>query len=107
VSLNLEIKVRSLTGVSANGVPVIGNREYTGSINVKDDQPAVVAGQITQTEQRSLSGIPGVGQLPLLTRAVAANTKEKDEDEMLIVVTPHIISMAETPNSEIWLSGVK
>jgi general secretion pathway protein D len=108
VSLTIDLKVRSLTGASANGVPVIGNREYTGSINVKNDQAAVVAGQITTTEQRSLSGIPGIGQLPLLSRAVASNTTEKDEDEMLVVVTPHIISMAEsTQSSEIWMTGVK
>jgi hypothetical protein len=107
VSLNIEMKVRSLTGASTNGVPVIGNREYNGSINVRNDQPAVVAGQITSTEQRSLSGIPGVGQLPVLYRAVAANTTEKDESEMLIVITPHIISMAETQSAEIWMTGVK
>lgn len=107
VSLNVEIKVRALTGASANGVPVIGNREYSGSINVKDDQAAVVAGQVTETEQRSMSGIPGIGQFPLLTRAVSLHTNEKDEDEMLIVITPHIISMAETHDSEIWMSTSK
>jgi general secretion pathway protein D len=107
VSLTIDLKVRSLTGASTNGVPVIGNREYTGSINVRNEQSAVIAGEITQSEQRSLSGIPGIGQLPLLNRAVASNTHEKDEDEMLIVVTPHIISMPETPASEIWMTGVK
>jgi Flp pilus assembly secretin CpaC len=107
VSLNIELKVRSLTGASTNGVPVIGNREYTGSINVKNEQGAVVAGQITSTEQRSLSGIPGLGQIPILKAAVASNTKEEDEDEMLVVITPHIISMAETQDSEIWMNGVK
>jgi type II secretory pathway component GspD/PulD (secretin) len=107
VSMNVELKVRSLTGASTNGVPVIGNREYTGSINVRNDQAAVVAGQITLTEQRSLSGIPGIGQAPVLSRAVASNTKEKDEDEMLVVITPHIINMAETQSSEIWMTGVK
>jgi general secretion pathway protein D len=107
VSMNIELKVRSLTGASTNGVPVIGNREYTGSINVKNDQAAVVAGQITLTEQRSLSGIPGIGQVPVLSRAVASNTNEKDEDEMLVVITPHIINMAETQSSEIWMTGVK
>jgi general secretion pathway protein D len=107
VSLNIDMKVRSLTGASTNGVPVIGNREYTGSINVRNGQPAVVAGQINSTEQHSLSGIPGVGQIPLLSRAVAANTSEKDDSEMLIVITPHIVSMAETQNSEIWMTGVK
>jgi general secretion pathway protein D len=107
VSMNVELKVRSLTGASANGVPVIGNREYTGSINVKNDQGAVVAGQITSTEQRSLSGIPGLGQIPILKTLTASNTKENDEDEMLVVITPHIISMAETQDSEIWMTGVK
>ncbi len=107
VSLNIELKVRSLTGASANGVPVIGNREYTGSINVKNEQGAVVAGQITSTEQRSLGGIPGIGQIPLLKTLTASNTKENDEDEMLVVITPHIISMAETQDTEIWMNGVK
>ncbi len=107
VSLNVEIKVRSLTGTSTNGVPVIGNREYTGSINVRNDQPAVVAGYITSLEQHSLSGIPGIGQFPVLSRAAAANTSEKDNSEMLVVITPHIVSMAETQTSEIWMTGVK
>ncbi len=107
VSLTLELKVRSLTGASANGVPVIGNREYTGSINVKNEQTAVVAGQITTTEQRSLSGIPGLGQFPVLSRATATHNNENDSDEMLIVVTPHIMRMAENEESEIWMTGVK
>jgi len=107
VSMNIELKVRSLTGASTNGVPVIGNREYTGSINVMNDQSAVIAGQITSTEQRSLSGIPGLAQIPLLNRATASNTHENDEDEMLVVVTPHIIRLSETQESEIWMTGVK
>src|SRR4029077_8648004 len=44
VSLVLELQVRSLTGQSNNGVPVISNREYKGSINLQDGEPAVVAG---------------------------------------------------------------
>jgi general secretion pathway protein D len=107
VSLTVDLKVRSLTGTSVNGVPIIGNREYTGSINVKNEQSTVMAGYITTTEQRSMSGIPGIGQVPLLTRVVNSNTTEKDEDEMVIVVTPHIISMAEGQDSEIWVTGVK
>jgi hypothetical protein len=107
VSLTVDMKVRSLSGASVNGQPVIGNREYTGSINVKNEQAAVVAGEISSTEQRSLSGIPGVGQFPVLNRAVATNTKEKDSSEFLVVITPHIISLAETPDSMIWMTGIK
>jgi len=67
----------------------------------------VVAGRITTTEQRSLSGIPGVGQFPVLSRAVASNTKEKDTNELLVVITPHILSIADTSSSEIWMTGMK
>jgi general secretion pathway protein D len=107
VSLTVDMKVRSLSGASVNGQPVIGNRQYTGSINVKNEQAAVVAGEISSTEQRSLSGIPGVGQFPVLNRAVATNTKEKDSSEFLVVITPHIIRLAETPDSMIWMTGIK
>ena len=67
----------------------------------------MVAGEITSTEQRSLSGVPGIGQFPVLSRAVTSNTKEKDADEFLVVITPHIISLSETPSSEIWMTGIK
>ena len=49
VSLQLELQVRSLTGQSHNGVPVISNREYKGSISLSDGEPAVVAGEISRT----------------------------------------------------------
>jgi general secretion pathway protein D len=74
---------------------------------VKNEQAAVVAGEISSTEQRSLSGIPGVGQFPVLNRAIATNTKEKDSSEFLIVITPHIISLSESPDSMIWMTGIK
>src|SRR5205814_4357076 len=43
VGLQLEVNLRSLAGASINGVPVIGNREYKGSITLADGEPAVVA----------------------------------------------------------------
>jgi general secretion pathway protein D len=107
VSLTVELKIRALTGSSNNGVPIIGNREYTGSINTMNEQSTVLAGYITTTEQRSLSGIPGIGQFPVLKRAAASNNTEKDNDELVIVITPHIISMANAPGEEIWMTGIK
>ncbi len=107
VSLTVELKIRALTGSSNNGVPIIGNREYSGSINSMNEQSTVLAGYITTTEQRSLSGIPGIGQFPVLNRAAATNNTEKDNDELVIVITPHIISMADAPGQEIWMTGIK
>jgi len=105
VSLQLELQVRSLTGQSSNGVPVISNQEYKGSINVKDGEPAAVAGEVTLTEQRSLAGIPGFGFLPGLNQIAAENTRDDEQDELIIVVTPHVLANNERVSSEIWLSG--
>ena len=105
VSLQLELQVRSLTGQSSNGVPVISNQEYKGSINVKDGEPAAVAGEVTLTEQRSLAGIPGFGFLPGLNQIAAENTRDDEQDELIIVVTPHVLANNDRVSSEIWLSG--
>jgi len=107
VSLNIELKIRALTGASANGVPIIGNREYTGSINGRNEQSTALAGYITSSETKSLSGIPGIGSIPGLNAVAASNTRQNDNDELIIVITPHIISMADAPGQEIWMTGIK
>ena len=104
VGLQLELQVRSLTGQSANGVPVISNREYKGSINLKDGEPAVVAGQISRTDTLSMSGIPGLGYIPLLNQAMVSNTKEQDDDELMIIMTPHIVADVNRTTQEIWIT---
>src|ERR1035437_1240540 len=104
VSLQLELQVRSLTGQSSNGVPVISNREYKGSINLKDGEPAVVAGEVSQTDTLSMSGIPGLGFLPGLNQAMVNNTKQSENDELMIVITPHVLANFSPTTREIWIS---
>jgi general secretion pathway protein D len=104
VSLQVELQVRSLTGQSNNGVPVISNREYKGSINLEDGEPAVVAGQVSKTDTLSMSGIPGLGFLPILNQAMVNNTKESDSDELMIIITPHVLANFNRGTPEIWIS---
>jgi general secretion pathway protein D len=104
VSLQLEMQVRSLTGQANNGVPVISNREYKGSINLTNGEPAVVAGEISLTDTRSMSGIPGLGAVPGFNLAMVNNTREEDQDELMVVITPHILSTIDSDAPEIWIS---
>jgi general secretion pathway protein D len=105
VSLQLELQVRSLTGQSDNGVPVISNREYKGSINLKDGEPAFVAGEVSRSDTRSMSGIPGLGFLPLLNQAMVNNTKQEESDELMIIITPHVLANFSRTTPEIWISA--
>lgn len=104
VSMTLELQVRSLTGQSANGVPVISNEEYKGSIRLSDGEPAVIAGEITTNDQRSIAGIPGIAAIPGLNFAFEDNNRMKEDDELLIVLTPHVLSNREHTTDEIWVS---
>jgi len=104
VTLTIELQVRSLTGQSSNGVPVLSNTEYKGGIRLRDGEPAVVAGEISTNDQRSIAGIPGLGDIPLLDQAANDNNKMKEEDELLIVITPHVLANSDRSTDEIWLS---
>ena len=104
VSLALELQLRSLTGQSANGVPVLSNSEYKGSIRLRDGEPAVVAGEITTNDQRSMSGIPGIAAIPGIDWAVSDNTRMKENDELLIIITPHVVASKNLATDEIWVS---
>jgi Flp pilus assembly secretin CpaC len=103
VSLALEMQLRTLTGTSVNGVPVISNREYKGSIWLRDGEPAVVAGSVSRSEQRSLGGIPGLGAVPGLNKIMTTNIRQDDDDELLIVITPHVVRRASGTNAEVWV----
>ncbi len=104
VSLHLEMQLRTLAGESINGVPVIANREYQGSMTLRDGEPAVVAGAVTRSEERSMTGIPGLGAIPGLNQAMTSNTKQEEEDELLIVLTPRVITQsAHNAATEVWL----
>jgi general secretion pathway protein D len=104
VSLQLEFNLRALAGQSVNGVPIIGNREYKGSISLQNGEPAVVAGQISRSETRDLSGIPGLSQIPGLNNITGTNDKQLEDDELLVVITPHITRRGMGQNTEVYLS---
>jgi len=106
VTLDLELAIRALGGTSFNGIPVITNREFKGSVRLKDGETAMVAGAITRSELRSLSGLPGLGALPVLNHLLSSNTTDHNEDEILIVITPHIIRAPTGSSQELWLPPI-
>ena len=103
VNLQLEMNLRALVGQSVNGVPVIGNREYKGSINLENGEPAVIAGQVSRSETRDLSGIPGLSQIPGLNKLTSTSSKQTQDDELLVVITPHITRRGTGQSAEVYL----
>jgi general secretion pathway protein D len=92
VTLELEMEIKSLGSQAVNGIPLINNRSFKGVISVKNDEPAVVAGALSRNEQKTLKGIPGIAYLPVLGTATTNRSTELDQDELLILIRPHILS---------------
>jgi general secretion pathway protein D len=104
VSIELELQFRSLGNTNTNGIPDILNREYKGGILVKEGEPAVVAGMLTQSDQRSLNGLPLFSTIPGFGLLTSQNSRQEEDDELLIMITPYVIrdaTRAEAP--EIWM----
>jgi general secretion pathway protein D len=104
VTVAIELQVRALTGQSSNGAPVISNQEYKGGIRLRDGEPAVIAGQISTTDENSMAGLPGLSGIPGFNQALLDNNKMIENDELLIIITPHIVANHDRATDEIWVS---
>jgi Flp pilus assembly secretin CpaC len=93
VSLKVELNLRALAGQTVNNIPVIANREYTGSITLKNEESGVVAGLISKADSVSLSGYPFLSRVSAATYATSVHNKNVNDDDLLILMTPHIVQM--------------
>jgi len=95
VSMKLDLQLRSLGTTTNNGIPIINNREYSGNITVKNGESSVVTGLIDMDDSRGINGYPFLGNVPGLTYAATLHNKNVTEDELLVVITPHILRLPE------------
>jgi tetratricopeptide (TPR) repeat protein len=103
VTLKLELNIRSLGAQTVNGIPIINNREYSGSITLKNGESSVITGLISLADSRSISGLPFLARVPALTYAASGHTKNDMEDDLLVVITPHILRLPETKSFAVQL----
>jgi Flp pilus assembly secretin CpaC len=92
VTLQLEFEIRALSGSSVNGIPIITNRTVSQMVRLKEGEPSVIAGLLDREETKSLSGIPGLANLPGVGYAFGKRANSSNETELLIVVTPRRMS---------------
>jgi general secretion pathway protein D len=90
VTLKLDTQIQALGASSVNGVPVLDNRQYQGTINVKDGETAVIAGSVSEQDTRNIQGIPALTRLPVLGHGVSEHNTQVNDDELLITITTHI-----------------
>jgi general secretion pathway protein D len=104
VSLDLELQFRSLGSTSVNGDPIILNREYKGATLLKEGEAAVVAGMISKSDEKTLSGLPVVSAVAGLGALTSQRSKQEEDDELLILITPYVVDNPKRAAAqEIWI----
>jgi general secretion pathway protein D len=96
VSMTVMVQVRALAGDrNVGGVtqPVLTNRQVQHEIRLVEGETNVLGGIITDTESQSLGGIPGLKNIPILRYLFSQETKSRDQTEIIIMLTPHILRM--------------
>lgn len=92
VAMNIDLKISSLQGTSINGVPVLSNRAYSGSVRVRAGESVVLAGEVDQSESRDISGVPGLSEIPGLNN-ITDKLNQLNYATLLILVTPRVVRM--------------
>ncbi len=94
VTLKVAMDISSVTGQSNIGgisQPVIGQRKIEHEIRLKEGEVNIMGGILEDQDIRSLNGIPGLSQIPILKYLFSQTNVEHKENEIVFALIPHII----------------
>jgi tetratricopeptide (TPR) repeat protein len=95
VTLLLEFEIRALAGSSVNGIPILSNRTLTQTVRVREDESTLIGGLTDVEETRSITGLPGFAEIPVLGYAFGGRKNSLQDTELLILVTPRRLRLAD------------
>lgn len=94
VRLDVEQEISSVSNTSATGTltPTISQRKVKSTLTVADGQTVMLAGLISETQNKTRNGIPLLDQLPgYLGDAFSHQNKTTARTELIIFIRPQII----------------
>jgi general secretion pathway protein D len=91
VSLAVRVEVSSISGKGFGDLPTFGNRAINTVIRLKDGETNMLAGLIRDEERRVMNGIPGLSDIPVIGKIFAHNSKETQETDVILTLTPRIV----------------
>jgi general secretion pathway protein D len=94
VTLKMSLEISSVAGVQNIGgfnQPTIGQRRIEHEARLADGEVNLIAGILEDTDTNSMSGYPWLTKIPILKYFFGQETKERQQNEIVFAITPHII----------------
>ena len=93
ISLAINTSVQTIIGYTGeNSRPIVSNRETNTNVRVKDGETLLIGGMIFETEEEKVNKVPLLGDIPLIKSLFRFSSIQKEQRELLIFITPTIIS---------------
>jgi len=71
--------------------PIINNTQAQTTVSAMSGQTVILGGLISTTKNEEHHKVPGLGDLPLVGACFRFDSTSKERDELLIIMTPHIV----------------
>jgi general secretion pathway protein D len=94
VTMHVTIDVSNVNNyVSIGGIsePVIGQKKVEHEIRMREGEVGLVGGLLNTEDDKTISGVPGLANIPLLGWLFKGDTTNHNRDEIMIVLIPHVI----------------
>ena len=98
VFLNMNVKKDEIEGFIDTGigdVPQISKRAVNTAVLVEDGQTVVIGGVYEFRNRDDVSKVPFLGDIPFLGNLFKNTSRAKDKAELLIMVTPKVLKVAQ------------
>ncbi len=77
--------------VARNGIPGLSTRRADTTIELASGQSFVIAGLLSEASTENIHKTPGLGDIPILGDLFRSEQFQRDETELIIVVTPYLV----------------
>lgn len=98
ISLQMETEVSALNfddGVSLDGgliIPAFDVRRASTTVEMGSGGSLMIAGLLSSESTKGLTGLPGIKDTPILGDLMESDSFLRDETEVLIIVTPYLVT---------------
>ncbi|HJW73179.1 MAG TPA: secretin N-terminal domain-containing protein [Geothrix sp.] len=86
ITLKIDSQVTTLKSGSTPGRPDLGKREIKTSARLRDGETAIFGGLLKDEEQKSLQGIWGLSDIPLLGRLFGNTRNNKAKTDVILTI---------------------
>jgi len=85
------------TGVSGQAIlPLFTTRRASTAVELRDGESFAIGGLMQNNVNSSIQAIPWLADIPILGALFRSSQFQKDQTELLFVVTPHLVSSSDT-----------